>query len=82
MSRSSAWLVRIWNTSPGRKKPHPSLIVESPNPRNPLGRMPRMMLLSLIGMRTSLERYPAASDTSARGETWKSTLVRALTRRR
>src|SRR5256886_11057711 len=30
VSRSTAWLVRIWNTSPGGKNPHPSLIVESP----------------------------------------------------
>ena len=81
MSRSTAWLVRIWNTSPGGKNPHPSLIVESPNPRKPLGRTPRM-LLSLIGIRTALERYPVASDTAARGETWKSTLARALVRLR
>src|SRR2546422_936762 len=65
VSRSTAWLVRIWNTSPGGKNPHPSLIVESPNPRKPLGRTPRM-LLSLIGIWTALERYPVASDTAAR----------------
>src|SRR3989442_900277 len=66
VSRSTAWLVRTWNTSPGGKKPQPSLIVESPTPRKPLGRTPRM-LLSLIGMRTSPEGYPVASGTAAGG---------------
>ena len=78
VTRLMSCCTRIWNTSPGRKKPHIPGVFARPRPNRPLGRKP-VTLLSFCGNRPRLWTTPMLPWKSSVADGAACTFDRMLT---